>query len=169
MSDYPHNLKGDKGRKVYCVTCSEYSDDKAGMDEERPLRVFSALLLAKKFCEGRAARIAGSHGGDWYWENYETLIVWVDDTIGMAYHVRAAEVEDDIPDEFRVPEVEKENKALMAENRQLRKEVSEAAVKIAKALSYATMYDGGYDYAKETVLENLHMVRGILSGKTKEE
>ena len=161
MSDYPYSITDS--RKVFCVTC-EAACKNCPEGDEHPLRIFSSYQLAKHFCEERASREILGKTYEWHWDNYETLVVEVNDKYDMVYHIRDAKVEDDIPDDFRVPEIEKENRALMEENRQLRKEISDANVKIAKALSYATMWDGGYDYTKEAVLENLHVVRGILKG-----
>lgn len=157
MSDYPYNLT--KGRKVFCVTCD--TNYKGVLDgEELPLKIFSSYQLAKNYVESRETL----KGKEWFWESVDKLVVKVDDTYDLVYQIHDCYVDDSIPDDFKVPEIEKENIALTNENRQLKKELSEANVKIARAASYATMWDGGYDYTKEAVLENLHMVRSILKG-----
>lgn len=160
MSDYPYNLT--KGRKVFCVTCD--TNYKGMLDGDKiPLKIFSSYQLAKNYVESRKTL----KGKEWFWESVDKLVVKVDDTYDMVYQIHDCAVDDSIPDDFKVPEIEKENIALTKENRQLKKEISEANGKIARAASYATMWDGGYDYTKEAVLENLHMVRSILDGNKK--
>ena len=61
-----------------------------------------------------------------------------------------------------MPEVEKENLALKTENKELRKKLSHVEGLNAAAKYYLTMYDGGWQYAKEHVLENMHFARFIL-------
>ena len=61
-----------------------------------------------------------------------------------------------------MPEVEKENLALKTENKELRKKLSHAEGLNAAARCYLVMYDGGWQYAKEHVLENMHAAKHIL-------
>ena len=160
MSDYPYNLS--EKRKVFCVTCqTSYHKELDGF--ETPLKIFSSYQLAKNYAESREVL----KGKEWHWESVDTMVVKIDDDYDMVYQIHDCYVDDSIPDDFKVPEIEKENIALINENRQLKKELSEANCKIARAASYATMWDGGYEYTKEAILENLHMVRSILDGNKK--
>lgn len=160
MSDYPYNLR--EKRKVFCVTC-QTSCHKELDGFETPLKIFSSYQLAKNYAESRECL----KGKEWHWESVDTMVAKIDDEYDMVYQIHDCYVDDSIPDDFKVPEIEKENIALTKENRQLKRELSEANVKIARAASYATMWDGGYDYTKEAILENLHMVRSILDGNKK--
>ena len=61
-----------------------------------------------------------------------------------------------------LPAVEKESLALKQENRDLRKKLGHAEGLIAAAKCYLTMWDGGWEYDREHILENMHAARFIL-------
>ena len=58
--------------------------------------------------------------------------------------------------------LEKESIALKQENKDLRQKLGHAEGLIAAAKCYLVMYDGGWDYDREHILENMHAARFIL-------
>ena len=159
MSDYPHCMRNEK-RRFFCVACNLRHKGEEDDDFPTPLKMFPSFLLAKDYAE----KCARKHlkGKDWLWENCDTLVAKIDNEYEQMYEIHDCEVDESIPSEFKMPDIEKENHALCEEVRQLKKELGESKAKIAEAHAYAHMWDGGYDYTKEAVLENLHMVRSIL-------
>ena len=61
-----------------------------------------------------------------------------------------------------LPFVEKENLALKTENSELKRKLGHAEGLIAAAKCYLTMWDGGWEYDREHVLENAHAARAVL-------
>ena len=61
-----------------------------------------------------------------------------------------------------LPFIEKENLALKAENDELRNKLADANGIISKARSLITMWDGGWNYDKEHILNNVHKAKEIL-------
>ena len=61
-----------------------------------------------------------------------------------------------------LPFVENENLVLKNENKELRQKLGHVEGLIAAARCYLTMYDGGWQYDKEHVIENMHAARAIL-------
>ena len=61
-----------------------------------------------------------------------------------------------------LPFLEKESLALKQENKDLRQKLGHAEGLIAAAKCYLVMYDGGWDYDREHILENMHAARFIL-------
>ena len=61
-----------------------------------------------------------------------------------------------------LPFLEKESIALKQENKDLRQKLGYAEGLIAAAKCYLVMYDGGWDYDREHILENMHAARFIL-------
>jgi len=79
------------------------------------------------------------------------------------WEIEEVEVEDgvDLPD---IPDVEKENKALKAENAKLKIDAEKMSSQIAAAECWLSMWDGGWDYGKEIILENVNAAKAILKG-----
>lgn len=61
-----------------------------------------------------------------------------------------------------LPFVEKESLALKQENKDLRQRLGHAEGLIAAAKCYLTMWDGGWEYDREHILENMHIAKSIL-------
>ena len=61
-----------------------------------------------------------------------------------------------------LPFVEKESLTLKQENKDLRQKLGHAEGLIAAAKCYLTMWDGGWEYDREHILENMHAAKFIL-------
>lgn len=79
------------------------------------------------------------------------------------WNIEEVEVEEGVglPD---IPDVEKENKALKTENAKLKTDVEKLSSQIVAAECWLTMWDGGWDYGKEVILENVNAAKAILKG-----
>ena len=145
--------------------------DRDDINPSGALKVLSSKFRAKAYCEevgkkwfSEPHKIEGS--GFWANDytyvlakpNGETICTWVlEETV----------IDDDVEDSFRYPPIEKENAALRKECQCLREAIVEVTQRNAAAACYATMWDGGLDYTKEAVLDNLAAVREILFGDHK--
>lgn len=78
-----------------------------------------------------------------------------------SFEIEEVDVEQNVilPD---LPFVEKESLALKQENKDLRKKLGHAEGLIAAAKCHLVMYDGGWEYDREHILENMHAARFIL-------
>lgn len=98
-----------------------------------------------------------------YWDDAWNYVYEDKDDPNCMYYFEIEEVfidqDNNLPE---LPEIEKENLALKAENKELRKKLGHVEGLNAAAKCYLTMYDGGWQYAKEHVLENMHAARSIL-------
>ena len=61
-----------------------------------------------------------------------------------------------------LPFVEKESLALKQENKDFRQRLGHVEGLIAAAKCYLTMWDGGWEYDREHILENMHIAKSIL-------
>lgn len=79
------------------------------------------------------------------------------------WNIEEVEVEEGVglPD---IPDVEKENKALKAENVRLKTDVEKLSSQITAAECWLSMWDGGWEYGKEVILENVNTAKAILKG-----
>lgn len=85
------------------------------------------------------------------------------------FEIEEVDVEQDVilPE---LPFVEKESLALKRENNDLRRKLGHAEGLIAAAKCYLTMWDGGWEYDREHILENMHTAKSVLEdGKTGNE
>lgn len=154
--------------KVFAVTF--YSQFKRSGEDDGmlPLKIFASKLRAKAYCEEKAKSMMCQHAdlfGDSkpLWLNdTEYILTTSDQRYTFKWSIDETDVDDEVEADFRRPEIELENGALRRENVQLRKTLSEVKGRNAAAACYATMWDGGWDYTKEAVIENLHKVRAIL-------
>ena len=98
-----------------------------------------------------------------WWDDAWNYIYEDNDNPQEHYYFEIEEVHMDQDNKLpELPEVEKENLALKTENKELRKKLGHVEGLNAAAKCYLTMYDGGWQYAKEHVLENMHSARFIL-------
>lgn len=146
-------------KKLFCVKFMISPDDDFDV-----LKAFSGHLAAKLYVESKIK----SHLGEAYkpengcWENawtyrYSNALNEHD----YIFEIEEVEVEEDIvlPP---LPSIENENLALKTENIELREKLAHCNGAISSALHFLTMWDGGWDYAKEHVLENMHRARALL-------
>ena len=146
-------------RKLFCVKFMIEPDEDFDV-----LKAFSGHLAAKLYVESKIK----SHLGEAYkpengcWENAWTYVY--SNAVGehdYRFEIEEVEIEQDIvlPE---LPSIEKENLALKAENNELRDKLSHIEGAISRARRHLVMWDGGWDYAKEHVLENMHKARALL-------
>ena len=79
----------------------------------------------------------------------------------QAYEIEEVEVEEEVmlPE---LPEIERENLSLKNENVELREKLANAERSIAEAKCWLTMWDGGWNYDKKHILNNVHTAKSIL-------
>lgn len=94
------------------------------------------------------------------WEDAWTY-AYEADNYTYSYEIEEVDVEQDI-NLPSAPLVEQENLALKAENNALREKLSRVEGLNAAARCYLTMWDGGWKYAKDHVIENMHTAKSIL-------
>ena len=135
-----------------------------------PLRIFASELMARCYCE--------QHGREFQridktiildWMNRDTLLLYKQvgdrkEQINCRFEIHETVIDEDFPSDFHYPPIEKENEVLRLECYRLRKELAEVTQRNAVAATYATMWDGGRDYTKESVLDILNTVRDVLAG-----
>lgn len=134
----------------------------------QPIKIFASEIMAKSYCETRAqewARIAKFSSAKIHWLNDYTLVCDVEDYFNaQRWEIHGTVIDDAVPSDFHYPQIEKENEVLRNECYRLRKELADVTQRNAVAATYATMWDGGRDYTKERVLDNLHAVKDVLAG-----
>ena len=176
MCQKPTETTNDKPkRKCFEVlfTCGreaieEFSNE-AAIDFS-PIKIFSSKLRAKVYCEHRAREFQGNSKSIILdWENDSTLLLYKQEgekqaKLDFRWDIYEIEIDDDVPADFHYPQIEKENEVLRNECYRLRKELADVTQRNAVAATYATMWDGGWNYTKERVLENLHIVKDVLAG-----
>lgn len=128
-----------------------------------PLMAFSSKLRAQQYVESRCKSylkesFTPSNG---FWEDDLNYIYKRDGNRDMHYEIDAVDIDDSIELPF-LPTIEEENLALKEENNDLRRQLAHAKELNAAALCHLVMWDGGWKYAKEHVLENMHEARSIL-------
>ena len=134
-----------------------------------PLKIFSSTLRAKDFCEKKARELIGRDSSlVLHWENEATLRLLKKngesyDEVDSCFEIYETEIDDNVPANFHYPPIEEENEALRNECWILRRRMAAVMARNAVAASYATMWDGGYNYTKERVLEVLHKVKDVLA------
>ena len=131
------------------------------------VKAFSSRMKAQAYVE---AKVRDMFKEDFrpergFWNNPWLYCYRSDEDPANEYlwEIEEVEVEEGagLPD---VPEVEKENKALKAENAKLKADVEKLSSQIAAAECWLTMWDGGWDYGKEVILENVNAAKAILKG-----
>lgn len=154
-----------KERKLFIV--------KFGIDEidsnDCILKAFSSKMLAQCYIKDECKRFIESMHNNIYdesfgvWENDLTYCYADSNHIHNRYYYEIDQIELDesieLPD---LPVVEKENLVLKEENNELRKQLAHVKSLNSAAQCFLTMYDGGWDYAKEHVIENMHEARAVL-------
>lgn len=137
-----------------------------------PIKIFASHLMAKVYCEHRVREVQSRYNFlvvDWV--NDDTVILYKtgidDETRHIPYarwEIHETHVDDEVPADFHYPQIEKENEVLRNECWNLRKQLADVKQRNAVAATYATMWDGGKDYTKEQVLQNLNTVKDVLAG-----
>ena len=132
------------------------------MHDYAPLRAFSSRLLASQFIESKVKDMFKDSfdPAKGIWEDAWTYI-YESSNDKHYYRIDSIEIEQDavLP---CIPFVEQENIALKDENKELREKLSRAEGLNAAARCCLTMWDGGWKYAKEHVIENMHAAKDIL-------
>lgn len=131
-----------------------------------PLKIFTSHLRAMVHCEKNAREVQAS--------TTSTIVDWIDDDTLLLYKeggltemrwkIYETFIDDNIPANFNYPPIEEENESLRNECKWLREELADIMQRNAVAATYATMWDGGRNYTKEHVLENLQIVKDVLAG-----
>ena len=152
---------GEEAKEQFCETTAvDFS----------PLKVFSSTLRAKDYCEKKAREVISRNKDKrlvYNWESDTTLYIYhyngenYDDA--WRFEIHETEVDNAVPIDFTYPAIEKENESLREECWILRRRMAAVMARNAVAASYATMWDGGYNYTKERVLEVLHKVKDVLA------
>ena len=126
------------------------------------LKAFSSRLIASQYVESKAKDLAKDSfdPSKGIWEDAWTY-VYESGNCRYYYEIEEVDVEQDINLPY-IPSIEQENIALKNENNELRKKLSHVEGLNAAARCYLTMYDGGWKYAKEHVIENMHAAKNIL-------
>ena len=152
-----YNISMDK-QKLFVVKF-----DIGGSTDPILLKAFSGRLAASQYIESIIKDVVKDKFDpkNGIWENAWTYVYNVDDVKTYCYEIEEVDVEQNVVLPC-IPSVEQENLALKAENNELRKKLSHAEGLNAAARCYLTMWDGGWDYAKEHVIENMHAARDIL-------
>ena len=131
------------------------------------VKAFASWMKANAYVEDAAKKLLK----DRYdpergaWDDPWKYVYRPDDTGKNDYMWTIEEVElgDDV-ELPGIPGVEKENKALKAENAKLKTDVEKLSSQIAAAECWLSMWDGGWDYGKEVILENVNAAKAILKG-----
>lgn len=162
-------------RKCFVVlfTCGREAKEAFGNEtamDFSPIKIFASNLMARVYCEHKAREFQSKDKTiliDWLDES--TLLLYKQDgeknaELDQRWEIYETDIDDNVPSDFHYPQIEKENEVLRNECWNLRKQLSEVTQRNAVAATYATMWDGGRDYTKEHVLENLHTVKEVLAG-----
>ena len=150
-----------KERKLYVV---KFSINDIG-EYFSILKALPSKMLAHQYVEEKCKkRLKESFKPDnAHWENDLTYYYEDDKNEKWSYIYEIEPVDLDESIELQpLPEVEKENLALKEENNELRKQLAHVKGLNSAAQCFLTMYDGGWDYAKEHVIENMHEARAVL-------
>ena len=148
-------------RKLYVV---KFSINDIGEDFTI-LKAFPSKMLAHQYVETNCKRFMKENFklDHAYWENDLTYYYEDDKNKKWSYIWEIEPVDLDESIELQpLPEVEKENLALKEENNELRKQLAHVKSLNSAAQCFLTMWDGGWDYAKEHVLENMHAAKAVL-------
>ena len=150
---------------VVLFTCGDEAKKAFGSEtamDFSPLKIFASNLMARVYCECRAREFQSKDKTiTLEWENADTLLLYKQDgdkQEELDYAIERGKKDTDDP------QIEKENEVLRNECYRLRKELADVTQRNAVAATYATMWDGGWNYTKERVLDNLHIVKDVLAG-----
>ena len=158
-------IKEDSPQKksVFVVTFTAMARDAA---PDGFLKVFASKLRAKSYIEKTASHWVGpgNFAGTLSWINDDEMIQYVNGKAACKWRIEETDIDDEVPSDFRYPPIEKENEVLRNECYRLRKELADVTQRNAVAATYATMWDGGREYTKERVLDNLQIVKAVLAG-----
>lgn len=158
---------------VVLYTTGKEAEEKFGIETSRdflPLKIFSSKANAKYYCYRMGLQKKGDDNAIvLHWENEDTLLLFKFngenyDELRSRWEIHSTDIDSDVPVDFNDPQIEKENEVLRNECYRLRKELAEVTQRNAVAATYATMWDGGRDYTKERVLDNLQIVKDVLAG-----
>ncbi len=179
MCQKPTETTNDKPKRkcfVVLFTCGREAKEEfwneTAMDFS-PLKIFSSNLMARVYCERRGREI---HSKDktiiLEWENADTLLLYKQEgdkqeELDSRFEIYETDIDDDVPADFHYPQIEKENEVLRNECYRIRKELADVTQRNAVAATYATMWDGGWNYTKDRVLEKLQIVKYALAGDHK--
>lgn len=162
-------------RKCFVVlyTTGKEAEEKFGLGTSNdflPLKIFSSQSNARYYCYQMGLKKKGNDINIvLHWENDDTLLLFKFngenyDELQSRWEIHSTEIDSDVPVDFNDPQIERENEVLRNECYRLRKELAEVTQRNAVAATYATMWDGGRDYTKERVLDNLQIVKDVLAG-----
>ena len=129
------------------------------------LKALPSKMLAHQYVEEKCKKLLKESfkPDNAYWENDLTYYYEDDKNEKWSYIYEIEPVDLDESIELQpLPEVEKENLALKEENNELRKQLAHVKGLNSAAQCFLTMWDGGWDYAKEHVIKNMHEARAVL-------
>jgi hypothetical protein len=129
------------------------------------LKAFPSKMLSQQYVERKCKELLKERFNPKcaHWEN-DLTYYYENDIEKMSYIYGIEPVDPDESIELPpLPEVEKENRSLKEENNELRKQLAHTKGLNSAAQCYLTMWDGGWDYAKEHVIENMHKAKSVLS------
>lgn len=179
MCQKPTETTNDKPKRkcfVVLFTCGREAKEEFGNEtamDFSPLKIFASNLMARVYCEHRGREFQSKDKTIILeWENADTLYLYKQEgdkqeELDCKFEIYETDIDDDVPADFHYPQIEKENEVLRNECYRLRKELADVTQRNAVAATYATMWDGGWNYTKERVLENLHIVKDVLEGDHK--
>lgn len=136
-------------------------------------KAFAGRLSAQQYVESKCKQLVRDNynpdNGCWIdaWNyRYENAVRRKDRSGEEHLYDYSFEIEEvDVDQNVVLPElpfVEKESLVLKQENKDLRQRLGRAEGLIAAAKCYLTMWDGGWEYDREHILENMHAARSIL-------
>lgn len=129
------------------------------------LKALPSKMLAHQYVETECKRFMKENfkPDNAHWENDLTYYYEDDKNEKWSYIYEIEPVDLDESIKLQpLPEVEKENLSLKEENNELRKQLAHVKGLNSAAQCFLTMWDGGWDYAKEHVIENMHEARAVL-------
>ena len=155
-------------KSIYVINLAISPD----LNEKSPVRAFASLLNAQKYIEKLGSDIIQRNKSveepTAYWEDTYTYVVNADKTEYLLEITPT--VLDESTEPLQIPEIEIENNTLRNENIKLKMELSKQAAMNEAALCYLVMWDGGWKYTKDHVLECMHKAKGLLeNNKTGED
>ena len=154
-----------KKRKLYVVKFSISCKDDFAV-----VKVFASKLRAQQYVESECKNIFKDKFNPSYgcWEDDLNYVYDSHDEHCWFYYweLEETDVDDGVQLPF-LPEIEEENLALKEENNELRKQLAHVKGLNLAAQCYLTMWDGGWKYAKEHVVENMHKARAVLEDNEK--
>lgn len=147
-------------RKLYVV---KFSVNEIGEDFTI-LKAFPSQMLARYYVECRCKEVLKGRFNPQraYWENDLTYYCEDEDRkLSYIYEIEEVKLDESI-ELPPLPEVEDEVLALKKENNDLRRQLAHIKGVNSAARCFLTMYDGGWNYTKEHIIENMHEARAVL-------